>query len=40
MASIKAVSSANLALNTIDQDVISFDRVVWVLKQTGDQMKK
>ncbi len=39
MASIKAVSASNLALKTDIKDGINFDRVVWVLKQTGDDLK-
>lgn len=40
LASIKAVSATNLALKTNLVDGVDFDWVVWVLKTTGDDLKR
>lgn len=40
LASVKAVSASNLAMKSESLDPISFDRVVRVLKWTGDDMAK
>lgn len=40
LAAVKAVSASNMALKGTKQDPISFDRVVRVLKKTGDDLKK
>lgn len=40
MAAVKAVSASNMALKLTKEDPVSFDRVVWVLKKTGDDMKR
>ena len=40
MAAVKAINSSNLALRGDGQHLISLDRTIRVLKNTGDDMKE